>query len=422
MENRKSGAGAAERENDLNQRLRQLIQHAYQNAPAVKELMDKAGVAPFEIQSVKDLEKLPITRKDDFTKLIKAKPPFGGFLAVPIESLERIYISPGPMYEPGLSRLYEEVEKIEGLAPLEAAGFRQGDRIMITLSYHMSPGGLLLDKAARRLGATAIPTGVGNTELQIQIMRDLQVNGYMGTPSFLMTLIQKAEELGYDFRRDFSLRAASFVAEPLTPSLRRTFEQDYGINVSQGYGTAELGLLGYECRQKSGWHIADDKIVEIADPQTGKQLPPGDVGEVVVTSLNETYPLIRFGTGDLSWILTEPCPCGRTSHRLMGIEGRVGDETKVRGMFIHPRQVEEAISKFDQVSNFQVIVKRQAQRDVMTINLELKDEVLDKQKLANDLGAVFQEICRVRADKIEFVPRGTIPEKRKIVLDERTWE
>jgi len=414
----KEAMPAEQRESFLNQKLVDIIQYAYKNAPAIKEKMDRAGVSPGEIRTIKDLEKIPITRKDDFTELQKASPPFGDFLGVPEDKLQRIFISPGPIYEPQDPE--EEFEK--NAKALYAAGFRRGDRVIITFSFHMVPPGIRVDETLKKLGAVAIPTGVGNTELQVQIMHELKVNGYIGTPSFLMGLIKRAEELGYNFRQDFVLDHAWVTGEMLPPSLRRSFEQDYGISVTQGYGTAELGLLAYECRQKSGMHIPEEAIIEITDPQTGKQLAPGEIGETVVTPFNKIYPLIRFGTGDLSSITTEPCPCGRTSYRLTGILGRAGEETKVRGMFIHPRQVQEVTAKFDQISNFQVVITRKGQRDEMTINLELKDEAIDKQKLTSELAKTYQDVCRVRADKIQFVAKGTIPKERRIILDERTWE
>ena len=405
-----------ERERFLNEQLREIVNYAYHNAPAVKEKMDRVGVTPSQIATVKDLEKIPITSKDAFSELQKLNPPFGGFLGVP--EIKEVFVSPGPIYEPEIP----EVQYIAAAKALYAAGFRKGDRVIVTVSFHMVPAGEHFAGALERLGITMIPTGVGNTELQLQIMHDLKVTGYAGTPSFLMTLIKRAEELGYNFRQDFELKHALVGAEMLPESLRRTFEQDYGIRTQQIYTTAELLLLGYECRQKSGWHIPEEVLIEIVDHQTGKQLPPGEVGEIVVTPFNKIFPLIRYGTGDLSSIIAQPCPCGRTSPRLTGLLGRVGEEVKVRGMFVHPRQVREVMAKFAQITQFQVIVGRHRQRDEITVNLELTDETIDKQKLTNDLTKAFQDICRVKADKIEFVAKGTIPEKHKVIVDERIWE
>ena len=272
------------------------------------------------------------------------------------------------------------------------------------------------------LGAMVLPTGVGNTELQVQIMRDMKVNAYVGTPSFLMTLIKKAEELGYNFRKDFALDHAFATAEMLPQSLRDIFEKDYGISTAQAYGTADLGAMGYECSQKSGMHIPEEMLVEIVDPVTGKQLGPGEVGEVVVTSFEQTYPLIRFGTGDLSLYTDEPCPCGRTSSRLVRIAGRVGESVKVRGMFVHPRELEGALSKFSQVANYQAIVNRVGVRDDLTLKLELAGGDVDKQKLSEDVLRSVSAACRVKFDRVEFVAAGIVPKDRKAILDERTWD
>jgi phenylacetate-CoA ligase len=405
-----------ERERFLNEQLREIVNYAYHNAPAVKEKMDSVGVTPSQIVTVGDLEKIPITRKDDFSELQKLNPPFGGFLGVP--EIKEIYVSPGPIYEPEIPN----AQYVAAAKALYATGFRKGDRAMVTVSFHMVPAGQHFAGAMEKLGITMIPTGVGNTEIQLQIMRDLKVSGYAGTPSFLMTLIKKAEELGYNFRQDFELRRALVGAEMLPESLRRTFEQDYDIRTQQIYTTAELLLLGYECSQKSGWHIPEEVLIEIVDHETGKQLAPGEVGAIVATPFNKIFPLIRYGTGDLSSINVELCPCGRTSPRLTGLLGRVGEEVKVRGMFVHPRQVKEVMAKLNQIAQFQVKVGRHKHRDVITINLELKDETVDKQQLTNDLAKAFQDVCRVKADEIEFVTRGTIPEEHKVIVDERIWE
>lgn len=412
----KETMSAEDRERYLNERLREIVEYAYQRAPSFKEKMDRVGVTPAQINTIKDLEKIPITRKDDFTEHQKANPPFGGYLAVPTP--KTIFVSPGPIYEP------EDAEEQFGMIAkaLYATGFRPGDTAIITFSFHMVPAGIRMAETLTRMGITWVPTGVGNTEIQLEVMRDLKVNCYLGTPSFLGLIIKRAEELGYNFRQDFTLKRAWFIAEMLSPSLRQSFEQDYGISAAQGYGTAEHGTLAYECLQKSGMHIPEEVIVEIVDPETGRQLGPGEVGEVVATPFNKIYPLIRYGTGDLSSYTTEPCPCGRTSYKLTGVLGRVGEEVKARGMFIHPRQVQELMARFDQISRFQVVVRLQEHRDDITVNVELKDESIDKGQLGNSLAKDFQNLCRVRPDRIEFVAKGTIPEGGKLILDERVWK
>lgn len=238
-----------------------------------------------------------------------------------------------------------------------------------------------------------------------------------------MTIIKKAEEMGHNFRRDFALRRAWFTGEMLPLSLRKTFEQDYGIDTFQAYAITETGgALAYECREKNGMHLMDEYVIEIVDPQTGKQLVPDEVGEIVVTPIhNKQWGLVRFGTGDLSSYATGACPCGRTANRLTGILGRAGDAVKVRGMFVVGRQAEQVFAGFDAVARFQIAVGRKAERDEMTFKVELKDESIDHEKLAEELNRKFQSACVLKADRIEFVPAGTIPEPRKTIVDERVW-
>jgi phenylacetate-CoA ligase len=405
----------------FNQRLSQTIDHAYRHAPAVREIFEEAGVSPDQIRSVKDLERLPITRKTDLIDLQKANPPYGGFLTTPPEEVERVFLSPGPVYEP------IQHSGIRWFAKsFWAAGFRKGDVVINTFTYHLSPAGILFHEALRDCGATAIPMGTGNTEIQIQTMRDLKVNGYVGTPSFLMTLIKRAEEMDYNFRRDFALKRAWFTGEMLPPSLRKTFEEDYQIATAQTYAVTETGgALAYECREKSGMHLMDEYVIEIVDPETGKQLGPGEIGEIVVTPIhNKVWGLVRFGTGDLSSYITEPCPCGRTANRLTGIVGRAGDAIKVRGMFVVAKQAEQVFLGFEEISRFQISVTRREQRDEMTLKVELKHEATeeDKRRLAKDLDKKFQDVCRIKPDRIDFIKKGTIPEQYQKIVDERTWE
>jgi phenylacetate-CoA ligase len=403
----------------LRQRLRQAVNHAYRNAPATRELFDKVGVSPAQIRNVKDLEKLPIVRKTDLIELQRAKPPYGGFLAIPTEDVDRVFISPGPIYEP------LHAEKIKWFAKsFYAAGFRKGDVVINTFTYHMSPAGVLFHEALRDCGATVVVIGTGNTEIQIQTMRDLKATGFVGTPSFLMTLIKTAEDMGYDFRRQFTLERAWFTGEMLSPSVRKTLEEDYQISTAQAYAVTEPGgAIAYECNEKSGMHLMDEYIVEIVDPQTGNQLGPGEIGEIVVTPIhNKAWGLIRFGTGDMSSYTTDPCPCGRTADRLVAIVGRTSDAVKVRGMFVVAKQAEQAILNFDSISGFQILVTRRGQRDEMTLKIELKDEAIDREKLADDVNKRFHNLCRVKIDRIEFVEKGSIPEGHQAIVDERTWK
>ncbi len=402
-----------------NEKLSQTVDHAYRHAPAAKKIFDKAGVNPAQIRTVKDLERLPIIRKTNLIELQRENPPYGGFLAVPPEDVDRVFISPGPIYEPIQHAGIKWFAK-----SFWAAGFRKGDVVINTFTYHMSPAGILFHEALRDCGATAIPMGTGNTEIQIQTMYDLKVTGFVGMPTFLMTIIKRAEEMGYNFRRDFALQRAWFTGEMLPASLRKILEEDYQIATTQAYAVTEPGgAIAYECRQKSGMHLMDEYIVEIVDPETGRQLGPEEIGEIAVTPIhNKAWGLIRFGTGDMSSFTTEACPCGRTSNRLVAIVGRTSDAIKVRGMFIVSKQAEQVVLSFEPISRFQILVTRSGQRDEMTLKIELKDETIDRKKLADDLNKRFQNLCRVKIDRFEFVKPGTIPEEHQTIVDERTWE
>jgi phenylacetate-CoA ligase len=328
---------------------------------------------------------------------------------------DRIFTSPGPVYEPHLT----EKDPIWGRG-YYAAGFRKGDIVLNAFSYHMVAAGLTFHSGLRRVGATVIPSGASTTENQIQLIRDLGATGYTGTPSFLMAIIKKAEEMGYNFRENFKIRRASFVAEPLQPSLREKFEKEYGIDTYQMYGATEVGDIAYECSQKNGWHICEEVIVEIVDPTTGKQLGPGELGEVVVTRLNPIFFLFRFGTGDLSKLIKGRCSCGRTSLRLAGISGRVGEATKVRGMFIAPSQMKLVSSRFGEMK-LQAVVDREGFKDILTVRIEAGKEGPDRTQFEREFENVFKEICTVKIDKLEFIEKGTLTEKDGLIVDQRTW-
>jgi len=399
--------------------LKKALEHAYANAPSAKEIFDRAGIKPTEVRQVKDLEQLPITRKGDLIELQRSKPPYGGFLAVPLEEVDRVFITPGPIYGP---------HQIEGISwfgkTIYAAGFRKGDIVINTPTYHMSPAGLLFHEGVRACKATVVPTGVGNTDAQIKTMLDLKVTGYTGMPSFLMSIIKRAEEMGHDFRRDFALKRAWFTGEMLAPATRKELETRYGIDTYQCYAVTDLGgCVAYECSGKAGMHFMDEYVIEIVDPDTGKQLGPGETGEIVATPIhNPVWGLIRYGTGDISSYLVEPCPCGRTAYRISGIVGRTADAVKVRGMFVIAKQAEQVLAEFNQIAQFQLIVNRTGERDELVAKIELADESIDEARLSLLLSERFPQVCRVKLDKIEYVPQGTIPQERRTIVDERRWE
>ncbi len=402
----------------LNQKLRGIVQYAYKHSVAFKRKMDSVGLKPREIQTIKDLENIPITKKTELMELQKQNPSFGGFEGVPMTELRRIFVSPGPIYEPGEAD-YKELGWAQGMV---AGGFRPGDIVINTYSYHMVPFALqMIDNSLHRIGCVTIPAGTGNTEQQVNILRTCRATGYCGTPSFLLNIAEKAEEMGLDLRKDLNLKVGCVATEMLPESLRSKLEQKFEMIIRQGYGTADIGCLGYECLNRNGMHVPDDKIVEIVDPSTGKQVGPGKAGEIVATTFNKVYPLIRFGTGDLSILTETGCPCGRTSPRLVKILGRVDQATKVRGLFIHPGQANEVASKHPQISGVRVVVTRKEHKDEMTFQVELKEDVSQPEKLKSGIEQSIRDVMKLRGD-VQFVSRGTIPEGAKKIEDLRTWD
>lgn len=402
----------------LNRKLRGIIQYAYRHSVAFRNKMDSAKLKPKDIQTIKDLEKIPITKKADLVELQKKNPPFGGFEGVPASELRRIYVSPGPINEPG-EMDYDEIGWAQGFF---AGGFRPGDIAINTFSYHMVPFAMnMVDNSLQIVGCVTIPTGVGNTEQQVNILKTLKANAFCGTPSFLLNIAEKAEEMGFNLKKDINIQVGFVAAEMLPESLRSKLEDKFGMILRQSYGTADIGCLGYECLIKNGMHIPDDKIVEIVDPETGKQLGAGKTGEIVATTFNRVYPLIRFGTGDLSILTETPCPCGRTSPRLIKILGRVDQVTKVRGLFVHPGQADEVASRYPQIAKYQVVVTRKEDKDEMTFRIELKEALSQPEILKEDIEKSIRDVMKVRGN-VQFVPKGTIPEGVKKIDDQRTWE
>jgi phenylacetate-CoA ligase len=398
----------------LNERLRQLISQGYENAPALRRIMDDAGVAPADIQSLADLPKLPVTTKDQLVQMQQKDPPFGGWLAIPKESLGHIFISPGPIFEP------EDQAGEQDTGAFEAIGVGPNDIVLNTFSYHLVPAGMLLDTAIRATGATVVPTGPGNTEYQVHIMMKLGATSYVGAPSFLKIILDKAEEMNIQ-RRDIPIKKALFSAEPYPPSLRAFFEHECGMLTSNAYATAELGIIAYDWTGESKMKLAQNMIVEIADPESGQPVPPGEPGQVVVTRFNPTYPLVRLGVGDLSAYIGQPDEKGYYKY-IKGWLGRVGDAIKVRGMFLHPLQLKGAIAKFETLGNVQAIVTRPETRDHVDLRVELKDASADKAAVEAEVRAAVSQACRLKINVVNFVEVGSIDTSARTVVDERSWE
>ena len=403
---------------EIDARLRHIIQHAYANAPAVKEIMDGVGASPNDIQTIADLDKIPVTSKDRLAELQAADPPFGGFLAVGLDTLQHIFLSPGPLYEPSA----DESTVLDAARDMLAiAGFTAGDIVINTFSYHLIPTGLVVDQALAQIGATVVPAGVGNADLQIKMMLDLGVTGYIGTPSYLMALLEKVKEMGLDFG-EFSLQKTLVSAEPLPPSLRQTFVEEHGLSVANIYGTAELGSLAYNTEGGLPMHLFETPIIQIVDSETGQSVGPGEAGEVVVTTFNQTYPLIRLGTGDLA-INADPAPGeSRQQDRLIILVGRVGDAVKVRGMFVHPNQLRFALGQVAGIERAQAVITRPENRDELTLRVVLADESAEHEPLADQLSTAIRSACRVKVDRVEFAPADALGGDAKVILDERTWE
>jgi len=411
---RQEEVSSSEREERQGERLADMVRLGYRKSKRVKETLDRLKISPGEIRSIGDLERLPVISREELVRMEADDPPFGGLSAKNITT-DRIFTSPGPVYEPHLT----EKDPIWARG-YHAAGFGRGDVVLNAFSYHMVAAGLTFHSGLRRCGVTVVPSGASTTENQVQLIRDLGVTGYTGTPSFLMAIIRKAEEMGHSFRDDFKVRKASFVAEPLQPSLREKFEKEYGIDTYQMYGATEVGDIAYECAAKNHWHVCEEVIVEVVDPATGKQLAPGMLGEVVVTRLNSLFFLLRFGTGDLSSMREEQCSCGRTSYRLTGISGRVGEATKVRGMFIAPSQLRRVAARFGDV-RLQALVDRVGFKDRLTVKVEVPDGN-DQKRFLREFGDYLKEVCTVKADELSPVDKGAIGQDAALIVDRRDWK
>ncbi|HEX2529971.1 MAG TPA: AMP-binding protein, partial [Burkholderiaceae bacterium] len=362
------------------------------------------------------LAQLPVTRKSDLKELQKHDLPFGGFTATPPRRLARWFMSPGPIFDPeGCGQDWWRFAR-----PLFALGLRGGAVVQNCFSYHFTPAAFMVEGGAARLGCPVIPAGIGQTEMQVQAMAELKPDAYVGTPSFLKIIIEKAREMGADIG---SVRHALVGAEALPPSLR-TWLQENGVpTVLQMYGSADIGNIAYESmadgQVNPGMILDEDLILEIVRPGTGEPVPEGEVGEVVVTSFNPDYPLVRFGTGDLSAILGGVSPCGRTNTRIKGWMGRADQTTKVRAMFVHPSQVAEVLRRHPQIVKARLVISGEMANDVMTLHCESGDPAAVS--MAAAIVETIRDVTKLRGE-VKLVARGSLPNDGKVIDDIRRYE
>ncbi len=388
------------------------VAHAQTRSTAFAEILRGVGAA--SVTSRAALARLPVTRKSELLerqKAQRASDPFGGFSTlVRGPQMTRVFASPGPIYEPeGATRDYWRAGRA-----LFAAGFRSGELVHNAFSYHMTPGAFILESGAHAVGCTVFPAGTGQTEQHLQAIAELHPDAYTGTPSFLRILLEKAVEAGVDVS---SIRKASVGGEACPPSLTAWFAE-HGVAVYQTYATADLGLVAYETTAREGLVVDEGVIVEIVRPGTGDPVAEGEVGELVVTSLNPAYPLIRFGTGDLSAVLSGPCPTGRTAPRSEGWMGRADQTTKVRGMFVHPAQVADIARRFPQVHKARLVVSGEMANDQMCLQVEASETQGD---LAERIESAVRDVTKLRA-QVLLVQPGSLPNDGKVIEDARSYQ
>ena len=398
----------ATRERALLRRLPRLLARAIADAPGWARQL--AGVDPAAISSRPALAELPVLRKPDLKEMQAGDPPLGGFAIGDAAGLRRIFMSPGPIFEPmGTGRDPWRIARA-----LFAAGFRAGDVVHNAFAYHLTPGGFMLESGARALDCAVVPAGTGNSEQQVEAIAQLRPVGYTGTPDYLKVLLDKADAMGLDAS---SITKALVSGGALFPSLRQAYAER-GVNVLQCYATADVGLIAYESQAKDGMIVDENVIVEIVRPGTGVPVAAGEVGEVVVTNFNPVYPMIRLATGDLSAILPGTSPCGRTNMRIKGWMGRADQTAKVKGMFVHPSQVAEIGRRHGELGRLRLVVGRADEQDVVTLRAECGRPLPD---LTRAVEASLQATCKVRG-AVELVAPGSLPNDGKVIADERNLE
>jgi phenylacetate-CoA ligase len=401
----------AEREAELMAALPTQVAHAQKSSPAFAKTL--AGVNPVSINNRQSLAQLPVIRKYELLaqqQALRATDVFGGFAAVGFgKAMPRVFASPGTIYEPEGARAdYWRMARA-----IYAAGFRAGELAHNCFSYHFTPAGSMMETGAHAIGCTVFAGGTGQTEQQVAAMAELKPAGYVGTPSFLKIIVEKAAEMGVALP---SLKKAMVSGEAFPPSLR-DWLAERGIAGYQCYATADLGLIAYETEAREGLVLDEGVIVEIVRPGTGDPVPEGEVGELVITTLNPDYPLIRFGTGDLSAVLPGQCPTGRTNVRIKGWMGRADQTTKVRGMFVHPGQVAEVVKRFPEITRARLVVTGEMANDQMRLMVE----AANAEGLVQKIGDAVRDITKLRAE-VALVAVGSLPNDGKVIEDARTYQ
>ncbi len=392
--------------------LKDLLSYAYRYSEDVKKRFDRAQFNVEKFKNIADIKHIPILKKKELIFLQSIGPRLGGLLTKDIGELKRIFLSPGPIFDPE-DRLDDYWGYTEAFY---SVGFRPGDVVQVTFNYHLAPAGLMFEEPLRNLGCASIPAGPTDPGTQLDIMQKLRVSGYVGTASYLMHLAQKAEEKGINPRKDLFQEVAFVTGERLSEKMRNQLEKKFDVILRQGYGTADVGCIGYECFHKTGLHISNRCYVEICHPDTGIPLKDGEVGEVVVTAFNKTYPLIRLATGDLSYIDRAPCACGRTSPRLGSIVGRVDTTARIKGMFVYPHQVEQVMARFEDVKRWQIEVINPGGIDEMILYVEARNFHQE-----DELLHLFRERIKLRPELRVLAP-GTLPPQIKPIEDKREWD
>ncbi len=394
--------------------LRRAQQAAYVRAPAIRAIYERAGMTPQALRHADDLARLPVTSKDALLALQREAPPFGGFLAAEPSAIRRVFVSPGPIYEP---QLHADRDGHGFAQVFQRAGIGPGDRVLNTWAHHLVPAGLLLDDGIAAAGATVVPSGPGSSEQQAQLVMELGVSCICASTAFFVTLVETLEHIGHDVPAAWNVRSAMLGGETGDwLGKRRRLEQRYGIRTFSAYATGDFGVIGYEEPGCAGYVIHHERLVQICEPRTGRPLPLGQPGEIVVTTLDEGWPLVRFGTGDVAAALSESADgCVAQIGPLLG---RVGQGVKVREVFVYPRNVEEVMIRMPALQRAQLLVRRDAHKEAAVLRAELKPGI-SPETVRQELEQAFRQATRLKLDAVEWLPSGSLGADAELLIDQK---